>query len=134
MMFGSSLYVINMNLVDELSIMPNFSHFWFINAFYSQYEMTLGYYQLLSYRTTENEQTWLYMIFFVSSFLIQVVFVNMLIAIMGDAFNQASESKEVKARLTKIKIMSDYIHLINLNDDNDKDEAEEDEASDDEDG
>ena len=56
----------------------------------------------------------------------------MLIAIMGDAFNQASESKEVKSRLTKIKIMSDYIHLINLDDD--KDEAEEDEATDDEDG
>ena len=94
--------------------------------------MTLGYYQLLNYRTTENEQAWLYVLFFLSSFLIQVVFLNMLIAIMGDAFNQASESKEVKSRLTKIKIMSDYIHLINLSDD--KDEAEEDEASDDEDG
>ena len=33
MMFGSAFYVINMNLADELSVMPNFSHFWFINAF-----------------------------------------------------------------------------------------------------
>ena len=33
MMFGSAFYVINMNLADELSVMPNFSRFWFINAF-----------------------------------------------------------------------------------------------------
>ena len=33
MMFGSAFYVINMNLDDELSVVPNFSHFWFINAF-----------------------------------------------------------------------------------------------------
>ena len=54
----------------------------------------------------------------------------MLIAIMSDAFDQATESREVKARLTKIKIMSDYIHLINLNDD--KDEEEDDDDADDE--
>ena len=53
---------------------------------------------------------------------IQVIFLNMLIAIMSDAFDQATESREVKARLTKIKIMSDYIHLIDLNDDKDEEE------------
>ena len=64
--------------------------------------MTLGYYQLLNYRTTDNEQTWLYVLFFLSSFLIQVVFVNMLIAIMGDTFARVSEVKEQSALQEKI--------------------------------
>ena len=37
----------------------------------------------------------------------------------------------MKARLTKIKIMSDYIHLIDLNDDKDED-IDDDEADDEE--
>ena len=91
----------------------------------------MGDYQLLNYRKSENEQVWLYLFFFMSSFLIQVIFLNMLIAIMSDAFDQATESREVKARLTKIKIMSDYIHLIDLNDDKDED-IDDDEADDEE--
>ena len=36
----------------------------------------------------------------------------MLIAIMGDTYAQASENKENNARITKLEIMEDYIHLI----------------------
>ena len=45
-------------------------------------------------------------------FLIQIVFLNMLIAIMGDTYAQASENQENNARITKLEIMEDYIHLI----------------------
>ena len=36
----------------------------------------------------------IYLLFFLSSFLIQIMFLNMLIAIMGDAFDQATEKRE----------------------------------------
>ena len=36
----------------------------------------------------------------------------MLIAIMGDTFAQASEQADNNARITKLEIMEDYIHLI----------------------
>ena len=36
----------------------------------------------------------------------------MLIAIMGDTYAQASENQENNARITKLEIMEDYIHLI----------------------
>ena len=36
----------------------------------------------------------------------------MLIAIMGDTFEKASDERDNNARLTKLKIMGDYIHLI----------------------
>ena len=37
----------------------------------------------------------------------------MLIAIMGDAFDRATDDRENNARLTKLKIMGDYINVIN---------------------
>ena len=40
------------------------------------------------------------------------MFLNMLIAIMGDAFNNATANKENNATITKVKIMGDYIDLI----------------------
>ena len=36
----------------------------------------------------------------------------MLIAIMGDTFEKASDERDNNARLTKLRIMGDYIHLI----------------------
>ena len=54
----------------------------------------------------------LYVLFFASTFLIQIMFLNMLIAIMGDAFNYATANKENNATITKVKIMGDYIDLI----------------------
>ena len=70
----------------------------------------------------------IYLLFFLSSFLIQIMFLNMLIAIMGDAFDQATEKREINATSTKLKIMGDYVDLIV------KDEDEEDEGSDEEGG
>ena len=40
----------------------------------------------------------------------------MLIAIMGDAFERATEQRENNARLTKLRIMGDYIDLIDKSD------------------
>ena len=40
----------------------------------------------------------------------------MLIAIMGDAFERATEERENNARLTKLRIMGDYIDLIDKSD------------------
>ena len=54
----------------------------------------------------------LYIFFFASTFLIQIMFLNMLIAIMGDAFSFATANKENNATITKVKIMGDYIDLI----------------------
>ena len=44
--------------------------------------------------------------------MIQITFLNMLIAIMGDTFEKAIEQRENNARLTKLKIMGDYTNLI----------------------
>ena len=57
-----------------------------------------------------------YLLFLASTFLIQIVFLNMLIAIMGDTYAEASEQSDNNARITKLEIMEDYIHLIDRSD------------------
>ena len=53
----------------------------------------------------------------------------MLIAIMGDTYAQASEQADNNARITKLEIMEDYIHLIDLSDEKDVEEDEENEEN-----
>ena len=123
MMFGSAFYIININLGPEEEIMPSLSHFWVFNAFENQYELSLGEYEIESYRGAEVRQFLVYLLFVLSSFLIQITFLNMLIAIMGDTFDRATEERDNNARQTKLKIMGDYIDLILKEEDDQEEEA-----------
>ena len=40
-----------------------------------------------------------------------IVFLNMLIAIMGDAFDYATENKQNNRKLGMMKIMGEYVNL-----------------------
>ena len=77
--------------------------------------MSVGEYQTDDYNSSKSQRFLIYLIFFLSTFLIQITFLNMLIAIMGDAFDRATDDRENNARLTKLKIMGDYINVINRN-------------------
>ena len=50
LMFGSAFYIININLGPDEEIMPKLSSFWVFNAFESQYELSLGEYEVDAYR------------------------------------------------------------------------------------
>ena len=122
MMFGSAIYILDMSLPAEQSIMPEVSNLWVLDAFQNQYELSLGEYQLESYEEAESRRLMLYVLFFASTFLIQIMFLNMLIAIMGDAFDQATENRENNATITKVRIMGDYIDLIARDDESEQEE------------
>ena len=122
MMFGTAFYILNMNhdpLKDE--IVPEISGFWVFDGFMSQYELSLGEFMSDGYRATEHNRFLVYLLFFASTFLIQIMFLNMLIAIMGDAFDHATKEMNHNARMIKLQIMGDYINHIDMNDDGDGD-------------
>jgi len=52
------------------------------------------------------------MVFIITTFITQITFLNMLIAIMGDTFARVSEIKDQSARAEKIKILADYVVLV----------------------
>ena len=78
----------------------------------SMYELAMGEFMLDAYHALDNQIILIYILFILSTFLIQVTFLNMLIAIMGDVFDRAIDDRENNARKTKLNIMGDYINLI----------------------
>ena len=98
LMFGSAFYIININLGEGDEIMPKLSGFWIFSAFESMYELSLGEYEVDAYRGSEMHQFLIYLLFILSTFIIQITFLNMLIAIMGDAYDRATEERESNAR------------------------------------
>ena len=56
-----------------------------------------------------NSRKLIIILFFLSTFIVQIVFLNMLIAIMGDAFSQAIENKENNRKRGLLNIMAEYV-------------------------
>ncbi len=52
------------------------------------------------------------MLFFITTMLTQIMFLNMLIAIMGDTFARNTEAKSQSALVEKIKILADYVDAV----------------------
>ena len=51
-------------------------------------------------------------IFIVSTIFTQVIFLNMLIAIMSDTFDRVTEVREQSGLREKIDILADFVHVI----------------------
>ena len=51
-------------------------------------------------------------IFISTTFITQITFLNMLIAIMGDTFAKVNETKEQSALKEKISILADYVIVV----------------------
>ena len=101
--FGTAFFVLS--LPDEKDIVPTITGVGFIDSFESMYELGLGEFDTEGYGTDDGSSYYLcYTLFLGATFLITIVFLNMLIAIMGDAFDRASENKDVDARRTKLQI------------------------------
>ena len=55
-----------------------------------------------------------WIIFIMATFLIQITILNMLIAIMGDAFAKVTEVKEKFGLKEKINIVSDFVFMVKV--------------------
>ena len=127
MTLGTAFYFFNMNAQaenatladdDQASFVPDVTSIWFVNGASAMYELSLGEFRLDDYEKSTNTG-WLYVLFWVSTFLLMVVFLNMLIAIMSDTFEKATNEKEKNARMTEISKISAYTYLI-VREDNDE--------------
>lgn len=60
----------------------------------------------------EGKDIIVWIVFILSTFLVQITFLNMLIAIMGDTYDRISEVKQQMALKEKIKILADYVIVV----------------------
>ena len=92
MTFGTAFYIVNLSRhTDDNSFIDPITGIWFIDSFISQFVLGVGDYSLDAYKAEDSRQIKLcYILFVWSCFLIQIVFLNMLIAIMGDTYAEVS--------------------------------------------
>ena len=115
MTFGTAFYIINLSRApgSAADMVPQISNFWAFDSFEMQYEMSMGEVNTASFtREDGGSPAVAYSLYLGSTFLVQLVFLNMLIAIMSDTFAEASLNADNNARISKIEIMADYIHAI----------------------
>ena len=90
---GSAMYMLQLNQVEgKADIVESvFSHF-FIDSIYNQYMMSLGEFTMDGFG---DHPTMIicYIFFILATFAVQLTFLNMLIAIMGNVFDNLEEKR-----------------------------------------
>lgn len=85
----------------------------FIDTFVNQYMLGLGDFATDRFEdNTHDKLIWL--MFIMASFITNIVFLNMLIAIMGDTYAKVSQSWDRYALIERTCIFSDHWPLIRL--------------------
>ena len=77
----------------------------------NNYITAIGDYETDGFKTDGGDVI-IWILFIMATFISQVTFLNMLIAIMGDTFDRVSEVKEQSALAEKINILADYVTIV----------------------
>ena len=104
--FGDALMIMNEKRSSELY--KEYFDISFFDSIFNQYLIGLGEFDLDNYKL-ERHDWFVWVLFIFMTFLTQIVFLNMLIAIMGDTYAKETEFKDQSALKEKIDIISDYV-------------------------
>jgi len=114
--FGNFFMVINQNMDDREDgnvYVNSYVNNKPIDALISAYFMGLGEFAYDGYSYGPNKfSAW--SMFLLATFLSCVVFMNMLIAIMGETFGEVTEKAEQNGLKEQINLINDHIWLLDL--------------------
>ena len=91
-------------------IAPAFGH-WSADMIVNQYMLSLGEFNYENFADQPNA-AFCFGFFIASTFITQLVMLNMLIAIMGDTFERVIENRDVNATKTKLELMCDLVSTL----------------------
>ena len=104
--FGIPMIILNFNREVENQVVDGLFSFWFLNMFINQYLLALGEFRIENF--ANNPQSILCYFFFIcATFITQITMFNMLIAIMGDTFEQITENKALNSTKSRLELMGD---------------------------
>lgn len=87
-----------------------------IDNVFTQYTLMLGDFELLSNKqiinANQRAKNLLYLYFVAATFLTQVVFLNVLVAVLGESYSEKWAQKELYALQQQTNIFSDYITML----------------------
>lgn len=96
---------------DERIIEEVFGIPW-IDAFVRSYLVGLGEFGMENFSGEGGSLIWIF--FLLATFITQLLFMNLLIAIMGDTFDRVQEMKVQAAVKEKISMITDFIWVLDL--------------------
>ena len=110
--FANVFYILNFGkmLMHEGALYEHSLESDILNSWITEYKIGLGSFDTSSYEGTNDRLIWL--IWFASTFLIQITFLNMLIAIMGNTFDKVMDKRQLSALKERINIMQDYRKVV----------------------
>ena len=112
---GSAMYMLQLNVgfgEDSDIIEPIFG-LSIVDTTLNQYMLMLGEFNMDGFKNHVNNGM-CYMIFLGSTFITQITFLNMLIAIMGDTFDKVMSQRPTYSLKNKLKLMADMKSTINI--------------------
>ena len=118
-MFANAIYVLNKMDPPKVNGLPNPPLYDgafqepFIDSLFNQYLVGLGEFRTDTY--SEHPAHLLIYIYFTGATLFtQIMFLNMLIAIMGETFGRVSEAKDRSALMERTHLYADFMWAIRL--------------------
>ena len=109
--FGNALYVMSQGRPDDEMLYADIFGWRVLSTLLNQYMLSLGEFDTEAYQS-DGEDIVVWTIFIATTFITQITFLNMLIAVMGDTFDRVSEVKEQSALAEKIQILADYVIIV----------------------
>ena len=104
--FGMPLHMLDLNRDEDNLLVDSSFGFWPLDLIYNQYLLSLGQFDSLEQLGEGASHEKMVRIFFVAAtFMTQITMLNMLIAIMGDSFDYATENRPKFAIKTKLEIL-----------------------------
>ena len=116
-MFGSSIFMLHNNYSDDnTDLLPSIFGNFFVDILFNQYMLSLGEFE---HDFDYHPQWYLCWIFLLAAtFFTQITMLNMLLAIMGNTFDNVIEKRAVYIMHSQLQTMSEYADVITkFNDD-----------------
>ena len=110
---GCAMYMLQLNVgngEDSDIITPVFS-LSILDATLNQYMLMLGEFNMDGFENHVNLYL-VYSLFILSTFITQITFLNMLVAIMGDTFDRVISQRPTYSLKNKLRLMADMKSII----------------------
>ena len=86
---------------------------WFFDAFINQYLLALGEFEGRDNFNDHPDTVLIYLFFIIATFLTQITFVNMIIAVMSDVYDEVREGQHICSLQIKLEMVADYACIVN---------------------
>ena len=109
MIFALPMLIVNLSIVAPQKGSDADEKGFILSSFgqvMEQYNNAIGQYEF-DYDKERTLPTWCMIFFILSTFFVQITMLNMLIAIMGNTFDNVILKKEILATKTKLKLVSE---------------------------